>query len=1097
MRTKKLFVKVISILLSGTMLAGTASAEYSVISTDDNSDGTLYLAETAVAVSEAWDGTIASEYAGGDGSESAPYLIANGQQLAFLSQQVDSKVDYTGVFFKLTADIVLNVDVDDDPIAWNSIGEIEPVDDVPVCFNGTFDGDNHKIVGMYQNNSDQHGLFAWIGENGTVKNVGVTDGRIVTSVGYIGNIAGKNYGTISNCYNSIKITSSSDEDYFGGICGYNEGTIEYCTNKAELYLRGGTSSDSIRFVSGICGYNLGGMISDCSNTGKIYFSSVDYVAYVGGICGYSKEGNIDSSSNTGEISGGNFVGGICPYINSGNIKDCSNTGSTSGVDYVGGICAYINLGSIIACSNTGTTNGKNYVSGICGYKNTSNIKDCSNTGSVIGGGNYIGGICGYSVSSSNTDVILRSYNFGSVKNNRTNNNMIDNSKEFRGRTGGICGYFKGYLIKQCYNIATVSSLCSYTGGICGYLVTGDIKECYNRGTVSASGNCYFKSGIKYENIATCVGGILGFISGGSVLENCYNTGITKGLDYAEYIGGLWGNSSSSSNSMTNCYNAGSVSGSDATYIYAVGNKTGLMTNVFYNKDICTVSGSDNSSWGKTTKQLTADTALEDFGFDTEKWSKNTNSEVYLYYPDLACFDNDKPKYFLGAPVPTGLKAVGGNERVTLTWDAMEDVESYQVYMYSGETSTLVRSGITANRCTVTGLTNGVEVGFTVKSYVNSTSSDECSIVYATPIDVSAPTNVIAVPGIGEAKISWTAAEGATKYAVYYSADDSEYTPASDTVADTSYTVTGLSGGQKYYFKVKAYGTGAWSDFSDAASADIAYFGVSAHSLLLGDNIGVKFYIRLADNVLADSTSTIKFTVNGRESNNSVGEADLTSYGYEFICPVAAAEMNDTITGQLYVGGQAVGDEFTYSVKTYADYILENSAEYPDEVPLVNAMLNYGAAAEKYFRGSTELNFTKPDVDASQLSAYKYSVTDNDAAYSFLGQAISLKNKVTAKLYFSGGEFTVNDFKVTQNGAAGESSRLAVGSDTNGTYLAISGISANEMSALFEITVGGVTISNYSVFSYVQGAINSSTDGLSDVVSALYAYGSEAENYSKI
>ena len=391
----------------------------------------------------------------------------------------------------------------------------------------------------------------------------------------------------------------------------------------------------------------------------------------------------------------------------------------------------------------------------------------------------------------------------------------------------------------------------------------------------------------------------------------------------------------------------------------------------------------------------------------------------------------------------------------------------------------------------------MEVGFTVKSYVNSTSSDECSIVYATPVDVSAPANVIAVPGIGEAKISWTAAEGATKNAVYFSTDDTEYTLASDTVTDTSYTVTGLSGGQKYYFKVKAYGTGAWSDFSGAASADIAYFGVSAHSLLLGDNIGVKFYIRLADNVLADSTSTIKFTVNGRESNNSVGEADLTSYGYEFICPVAAAEMNDTITGQLYVGGQAVGDEFTYSVKTYADYILENSAEYPDEVPLVNAMLNYGAAAEKYFRGSTEMNFTKPVVDAAQLSAYKYSVTDNDAAYSFVGQVISLKNKVTAKLYFSGGNLTVGDFGVTQDGVEVDVNRLTVGSDTKGTYLAISDIAADKMGEPFEITVGGVTISNYSVFSYVQGAINSSIDGLADVVSALYVYGSAAENYSKI
>lgn len=277
-----------------------------------------------------------------------------------------------------------------------------------------------------------------------------------------------------------------------------------------------------------------------------------------------------------------------------------------------------------------------------------------------------------------------------------------------------------------------------------------------------------------------------------------------------------------------------------------------------------------------------------------------------------------------------------------------------------------------------------------------------------------------------------------------------------------------------------------------------YSYIKAHSLTLGDDIGVKFYIKIADNIIADESACVKFTVNGRESTLYVKDVNCDSYyGYEFVCPVAAAEMNDTIKGQLYVGGKATGDPFYYSVKTYADYILANSEEYADEIPLVNAMLNYGAAAEKYFRGSTEMNFTKPVVDASLLAAYKFTVNDNDSAIDYMGQVISLKNKVTAKLYFSGGNLSVNDFKVTQNGAAVESSRLTVGSDTKGTYLAISDIAADKMGEPFEITVGGVTISNYSVFSYVQGAINSSTDGLSDVVSALYAYGSAAESYSKL
>lgn len=279
--------------------------------------------------------------------------------------------------------------------------------------------------------------------------------------------------------------------------------------------------------------------------------------------------------------------------------------------------------------------------------------------------------------------------------------------------------------------------------------------------------------------------------------------------------------------------------------------------------------------------------------------------------------------------------------------------------------------------------------------------------------------------------------------------------------------------------------------------DIEYFSVSAHSLLLGDDIGVKYYIEFSDDVLSDPTSVIKFTVNGRQTTAAVSEAAHTDNLYEFICPIAAAEMNDTITGQLYVGGQATGDSFTYSVKTYADYILANSEKYADEVPLVEAMLNYGAAAEKYFRGSTEISFTKPATTAEELAVYKYVVTDSDKAYDFVGQVITLNSKVTAKLYFSGKDFSVSDFTVKQNGISVDASRLCVSTDDIGTYLAISGISANEMGESFTIIIGGVTVSNYSVFSYVQEAINSSIDGLPDVVSALYVYGCAAEIYSKL
>ena len=175
----------------------------------DDTDGKFYSIEADGAVSAEWDGSIATEYAGGAGKASNPYLIANGQQLAYLAQQVDAGTDYSGVFFKLTADILLNDDVDDEPNEWNAIGKQTTINGKNAWFQGTFDGANHKIIGIYQNEENPWGgLFSWVGDNGTVKNVGVTDGIISCRGLNVGGICGNNCGTISNCYNTIRIIIS-------------------------------------------------------------------------------------------------------------------------------------------------------------------------------------------------------------------------------------------------------------------------------------------------------------------------------------------------------------------------------------------------------------------------------------------------------------------------------------------------------------------------------------------------------------------------------------------------------------------------------------------------------------------------------------------------------------------------------------------------------------------------------------------------------------------------------------------------------------------------------------------------------------------------
>ena len=47
----------------------------------------LATAEHTVRDGEIWDGSVASAFAGGSGTESDPYLISNGAELAYLAQR--------------------------------------------------------------------------------------------------------------------------------------------------------------------------------------------------------------------------------------------------------------------------------------------------------------------------------------------------------------------------------------------------------------------------------------------------------------------------------------------------------------------------------------------------------------------------------------------------------------------------------------------------------------------------------------------------------------------------------------------------------------------------------------------------------------------------------------------------------------------------------------------------------------------------------------------------------------------------------------------------------------------------------------------------
>lgn len=194
--------------------------------------------------------------------------------------------------------------------------------------------------------------------------------------------------------------------------------------------------------------------------------------------------------------------------------------------------------------------------------------------------------------------------------------------------------------------------------------------------------------------------------------------------------------------------------------------------------------------------------------------------------------------------------------------------------------------------------------------------------------------------------------------------------------------------------------------------------VIGHSISLNGDVAVNFYMELAPEIAQSETAYMHFTIpNGTKTTEldvPVSQATVNGNYYVFKCNVAAKDMYATVTARI-IDGETLGDEYTYSVKEYADYLLTNAdadgtelqQAYAAAAPLVEKMLNYGAYAQKYFAPDTtddDLANVGHVVDISGVTAETigkstYTKELNGVA-EFSGATLSLKSQTTLSLYFT-------------------------------------------------------------------------------------------------
>lgn len=638
---------------------------------------------SARAETDVWNGTIASGFAVGTGTENDPYQINTAAELAYFAKSVNDGKWYDGEYIILKNNINLNNQ------EWTPIGNHSN------SFRGNFDGRNHTVTGMQISGElDRVGLFGECTKhnvNSAIKNITVKD-SVICGINFVGAIVG--YAeeiNIENC-RSIGNTINGKTDV-GGICGkiggYSVGKVSQCYNSSKVTGRGR--------VGGIAG--MGGIAENCLNTGEIMIINKAYQSACGGIFGIfddtTTSATITACVNLGKVSGGESFGGIVGSTDSestGHISNCyynmdaitggfdAGTALTAGqlcgalpegfdsanwkegsVDTSNAVATstgsrfgtatgtYINLQSVAAIGETKTasvpvynyvtTNGDDWAT----YTLITTAEEFAAIGQnrdaakwsanyVLGNDIDVSGVELKSIGDPGTAYT------GKFSGDGHTISHVDMTKEDGVYSSGLFAQIgnssgkSGKVILLAANGDIVSSFFD-AGGICGNLSVGEIYGCSFTGTVKGAR----------------AGGISGSVGQKAMISQCFFTGDVQGRSAAA---GICGMSGAVVGFVNHCISIATIDTTeDDDYLAGITNsRDSDATNCYFNKDIC--KADDECNLGRTTLQLTSSSFFEKLktnGFNTELWTKKANDKEngIAYYPSLGENNAVPVKYTTG------------------------------------------------------------------------------------------------------------------------------------------------------------------------------------------------------------------------------------------------------------------------------------------------------------------------------------------------------------------------------------------------------------------------------------------------------------------
>ena len=465
-----------------------------------------------------------------------------------------------------------------------------------------------------------------------------------------------------------------------------------------------------------------------------------------------------------------------------------------------------------------------------------------------------------------------------------------------------------------------------------------------------------------------VGGVCGSNTAKGAITNCYNTGIVRG---SETVGGVCG---SNYGTITNCSNKGNVGEDDDSVGGVSGSNYGTITNC-NNAGIVSGKSYVGGVCGKNSNGGTVTNC-------------NNTGEVRgtSQYIGGLSGDNDSSSITncnnTGEVKATG-KFVGG--------------------LSGGNYNNGTITNCYYDSTVYTGTAIGDDMGTTEKVEGKTTEQYKTGeVAYLLQLDQSDEVwgqtiGTDTYPTLGGAKVY--------KTATYNGCEGKPGEPVSYEYSNTEKNTYGDH--QDADNDGKCDDCGA---IIDGIGAKLA-----GYSLSLTGNIGVNFYMELSNKIIADKDAYMQFTLpNGTITKVLVSEAQTNTTinaektYYRFPCEVASYEMTQDIKAQMFDGNGKCGKEYTYTVRDYAQYLIDHVDLYQDAYPFAVAMLNYGACSQKYFNKAVDELANKylnddeleiPDRFEGYIDNFVANKAENKVLGQFAGLSMVLKSETTLNIFY--------------------------------------------------------------------------------------------------